>query len=217
MARDYELLPRIVGGTEGESTPPLEKRLAAYLRRRMLGGSNASEERDREDRSQRHHDGILHSLPDGYHEGSPLRQPPGHLPAPDAAARPGAARRFFDARSHPGACVMGRAARGTGRDARGEAARGCPGTWRALRRAAGVKKRPSRAIAQATRAPASTSPLTQPNVEIITATAMSVAPTGPPARRSMTAVPTRSAVACWRPRAKTSAPSGLPRSGRTFR
>src|SRR5256885_6582521 len=50
MARDDEL-PRIAGG---------KKRLAAYLRRRMLGGSNASEEPDREDKSQRHHDGILH-------------------------------------------------------------------------------------------------------------------------------------------------------------
>src|SRR5438552_160611 len=102
MARDDEL-PRAGG----------KKRLAAYLRRRMLGGSNASEEPDREDKSQRHHDGILHRH-GAYHEGSPLRQPPGHLPAPDAAARPGAARRVVDARSHPGACAMGRAARGTG-------------------------------------------------------------------------------------------------------
>ena len=102
MARDDEL-PRAGG----------KKRLAAYLRRRMLGGSNASEEPDREDKSQRHHDGILHRH-GAYHEGSPLRQPPGHLPAPDAAARPGATRRVVDARSHPGACAMGRAARGTG-------------------------------------------------------------------------------------------------------
>ena len=49
MARDDQL-PRAGG----------KKRLAAYLRRRMLGGSNASEEPDREDKSQRHHDGILH-------------------------------------------------------------------------------------------------------------------------------------------------------------
>src|SRR2546428_579402 len=64
MARDDEL-PRIVSG---------KKRLAAHLRRRMLGGSNTSEEPDREDSSQRQHDGILHR-PGAYHEGSPLRQP----------------------------------------------------------------------------------------------------------------------------------------------